>query len=100
MFEDLLGQSGKIQEELAAKLDSIIIDENLEGLSISATASRKITAIDIDANLLKPENKEQIEDQLLVLLNRLISKISETEQAESAAMMKEMLPPGFDNLFG
>jgi nucleoid-associated protein EbfC len=100
MFEDLLGQSGKIQEELALKLDSIIIEEKLDGIFISATASKKITSIELSPTLLKEENKEQLEDQLLVALNRLFDKISETEQKESAEFMKNMLPPGFDNLFG
>jgi nucleoid-associated protein EbfC len=100
MLEDLMGKSNKMQEELAAKLSTIIVEEKVDGVTITANAAREITAIDISPSLLNHEGKEQLEDVLIIALNRIITTISQKEQEESAAIMKAMLPPGFDNLFG
>ncbi len=100
MLEELLGNSGKMQEEMTAKLRSHEITEVLDGIEIRANAAKEILSISIDEKLMSVENKEQLEDQLIVLLNRTMASISDVEQKESAEMMKQMLPPGFDNLFG
>jgi DNA-binding protein YbaB len=100
MLEDLLGQSSKIQEELAIKLAAITITEELDNIKVTGNGAREITSIEIPDNLLSLDMKEQLEDQLVVVCNRLLSKITAVEQEESAALMKSMLPPGFDNLFG
>jgi DNA-binding protein YbaB len=100
MFEDLLGQSSKMQEELAKKLSSITVSEQLDNIKVTGNGSREIISIEIPDALLSSDMKEQLEDQLVVVCNRLLTKITAIEQEESAAMMKSMLPPGFDNLFG
>ncbi len=99
MLEDLLGNSAKIQEELSNKLKGIEVNEDLDGILIKANGSKEILSITLPDNLMSLENKEQLEDQLIVVLNRTIKNIAEIEQKESAAFMKQMLPPGFDNLF-
>ena len=50
MFGDLLGNMQQQQEEMAAKLDSIIVDADAGGgaVKVKATASRKILNISID----------------------------------------------------
>jgi DNA-binding protein YbaB len=100
MFDDLLGKSDEMQKQLASKLSTILIEEKMEGITINANAAREILSIDIDASILHPDHKEQLEDQLIVIFNRVLGKISQKEQEESASFMKELLPPGFDNLFG
>lgn len=99
MLEDLLGNSAKIQEELAAKLKSIEVSETLDGIVLKANAAKEILSISIPDELMQLEDKEQLEDQLIVLINRAMRSIGEIEQKESAAFMQQMLPPGFGNLF-
>jgi DNA-binding protein YbaB len=99
MLDDLLGNSAKIQEELALKLKSIEVSEQLEGIVIKAIASKEVVSLSIPDDLMTLNTKEQLEDQLIVLINRTMGAIAEIEQKESAAFMKQMLPPGFDNLF-
>ncbi len=99
MLEDLLGNSAKIQEELAQKLKSIEVNESIDGIELKANASKEVVSISIPDALMKLDTKEQLEDQLIVLINRTMGAIAQIEQRESAAFMKQMLPPGFDNLF-
>ena len=107
MFGDLMGMMGKLKEtqkkveEAKKRLDTIFIDEqSADGLlKITVTANSKITAIVMEDSLLK--DKEQLEDYLLVVLNKALRKASEVSQTELDAVAKVDLPmiPGMDDLF-
>jgi len=107
MFGDIMGMMGKLkdtQEKIKAtkeRLDSVLISEksNDEKLRVTLTANRVITQITIDDTLL--EDKEQLEDYLVVVLNNAIEKASRINEAELAAVAKEGMPniPGMDALF-
>jgi DNA-binding protein YbaB len=99
MLDNLFGDSAKIQEELAAELSKILITEEVEGITIEANAARQFNNISIPPSFLHEDKKEELEDILLVALNRIQEKIAAAEQEQSASFMKKMLPPGFDNLF-
>ncbi len=104
MFGDLMGMMGKLketQEKVEAtkkRLDTVTIEEkNSEGtISVQLTANREIKALSIDENLLS--DKEQLEDYLIITLNRAIKKATEINEAELAAVAKEGMPniPGMD----
>jgi DNA-binding protein YbaB len=55
------------------------------------------TDIKISSDL-KFNDYEELEDLLLIAVNRAITKAAEIEAAESQKMISEMLPPGFGNL--
>lgn len=107
MFGDLMGMMGKLKEtqkkveETKKRMDTIFIDEqSADGLlKITANANSKITAIDIQDSLL--EDKEQLEDYLLVVLNKVLQKASEVNQNQLDAVAKVDLPmiPGMEDLF-
>ncbi len=104
MFGDLMGMMGKLketQEKVEAtkkRLDTVIIDEasNDGLLKVSLTANRKIKSIEIDETLL--EDKEQLEDYLILTLNKAIEKATSVNETEIAAVAKEGMPniPGLD----
>lgn len=104
MFGDLMGMMGKLKEaqekvEAAKKrMDTVLIDEasNDGLLKITLTANRKIKSIEIDESLL--EDKEQLEDYLILTLNKAIEKATSINEAELAAVAKEGMPniPGMD----
>lgn len=104
MFGDLMGMMGKLKEaqekvEAAKKrMDTVLIDEasNDGLLKITLTANRKIKSIEIDEILL--EDKEQLEDYLILTLNKAIEKATNINEAELAAVAKEGMPniPGMD----
>ncbi|QIE58614.1 YbaB/EbfC family nucleoid-associated protein [Rasiella rasia] len=107
MFGDLMGMMGKLketQQKVAAtkkRLDTVLVDEQSnDGLvKITLTANRTVKSIAIDDSLL--EDKEQLEDYLIVTLNKAIEKAAAINEAELAAVAKEGMPniPGMDGLF-
>lgn len=102
-----MGMMGKLQEtqrkieETKKRLDSVLIDEqsNDSLLKVTLTANSKITAITIDDTLL--EDKDQLEDYLILVMNKAIEKAASVNQAELDAVAKMDMPmiPGMDNLF-
>jgi len=104
MFGDLMGMMGKIKEtqakveETKKRLDTVLIDENSSDdlLKVTLTANRNIKNIEIDASLL--EDKEQLEDYLILTLNKAIKKASDINEAELGAVAKDGMPdmPGMD----
>lgn len=100
MFGDLMGNMEEKQKMMKEKLQSIELEEIVEGISISGNGAREIENIAIDAKYLSPENKEELEDLLLVAFNNLLEKIAVEEAKASQNMINDMLPPGMEGLFG
>jgi len=107
MFGDLMGMMGKLketQEKVKAtkeRLNSVIIEEKSSDnlLSVAITANRTVKVININDQLL--QDKEQLEDYLVLILNKAIDKATEINEAELAAVAKEGMPniPGMDSFF-
>ena len=104
MFGDLMGMMGKLKETQAKveatkqRLNSVYIDESSSDdfLKITITGNRVIKTIEIDQKLL--EDKEQLEDYLILTINKAIEKASNIHETELAAVAKEGMPniPGMD----
>jgi hypothetical protein len=104
---DLMGMMGKLKEtqnkieETKKRLDSVLVDEqSTDGLlKVTITANRKIKSITIADELL--EDKEQLEDYMILVLNKAIEKATKVNEAELDAVAKMDMPmiPGMDNLF-
>lgn len=104
MFGDLMGMMGKLKEtqakieETKKRLDHVLIDENSTDqlLSVTLTANRTIKKISIDDALL--EDKEQLEDYLILTLNKAIARATQINEAELAAVAQDGMPnlPGMD----
>ena len=104
MFGDMMGMMGKLKEtqrkveETKKRLDTVLIDEKSSDnkLKITLTANRTIKSIDIDESLLR--DKEQLEDYLILTLNKAIEKATNVNETELAAVAKEGMPniPGLD----
>lgn len=98
-MDDLLGNSEAMQKQLTEALHKIQIKEELDGIVVEASGNREITNIQIPASMMNPEEKERLEDNLTVILNRTLQSISKAEQEASTKMMEDLLP-GLSNLFG
>jgi DNA-binding YbaB/EbfC family protein len=104
MFGDLMGMMGKIKEtqakvaETKKRLDTVLIDENSSDglLKVTLTANRIIKNIEIDESFF--EDKEQLEDYLILTLNKAIKKATDINEAELGAAAKDGMPdiPGMD----
>jgi hypothetical protein len=107
MFGDMMGMMGKLKETqqkveaTKKRMDSVMVDESSTdgSLKVTITANRELKSISIDDSLMG--DKEQLEDFLIITLNKAIKKASEINEAELAAVAKEGMPniPGMDSLF-
>ena len=104
MFGDIMGMMGKIKEtqqkieDTKKRLDTVLVDEQSSDglLKVTLTANREIKSITVDDSLL--EDKEQLEDYLVLVLNKAIAKASSVNDAELAAVAQDGMPdiPGMD----
>jgi len=98
MFGDLMGMMGKLQdaqkkmEETKQRLDHVLIDEqSTDGLfKVTLTANRMIKSVSIDDSLL--EDKEQLEDYFVLVMNKAIEKATAINEAELATAAKDGMP--------
>lgn len=105
MFGDMMGMLGKLKEtqekvlRTKKRLDTVIIDEQSSDnlVKVGITANRTIKSISIDDSLL--EDKDQLEDYLILTLNKAIEKATTINENELAAVAKEGMPniPGMDS---
>ena len=104
MFGDMMGMMSKLKEAqqkveaTKKRLDTVLINEQSSDnlLKVELTANRTLKSIEIDDTLL--EDKEQLEDYLILTLNKAIKKATEINEAEIGAVAKEGMPniPGLD----
>lgn len=104
MFGDMMGMMNKLKESqqkveaTKERLNSVLIDEKSNDglLNVTLTANRTIKNISISDELLA--DKEQLEDYLILTLNKAIEKATNINEAELAAAAKDGLPniPGMD----
>ncbi|MEW5675282.1 YbaB/EbfC family nucleoid-associated protein [Flavobacterium enshiense] len=104
MFGDIMGMMGKLKEtqqkieDTKKRLDTVLIDEQSNDglLKVTLTANRKVKSIVIDDSLLK--DKEQLEDYLVLVMNKAIEKATNVNDAELGAVAKDGMPniPGLD----
>jgi len=85
-------------EETKKRLDTVLIDETSSDnkIKITLTANRTVKEIYIADDLLT--DKEELEDYLILTLNKAIEKATKINELELAAVAKEGLPniPGLD----
>ncbi len=99
MFGKLGDMMGKLQEmkqkadEIKLKLDHTIIDVQGAGgdIKISITGNRELKSLTI-APSLQHGNKEELEEQLLVTINKALFKANEMNEHEMKAVASGMLP--------
>ena len=97
MINDLMGMFGNAQSEMEdtkKKLDTIIVNSEVQGglIKVSANANKKITDINISQELIDEKDKEAIEDMLLSVINKAIQKAEEVHKNEMQKIMSDMMP--------
>ncbi len=104
MFGDLSGMRDKLKEaqrkieETKVRLNTVLVDgEAGNGLiKVTVTANREIRSISISDDLMN--EKESLEDYLIIALNKALEKANAINEAEMAAAARDGLPniPGMD----
>ena len=104
MLGDMMDMMNRLKETqnkvetTKQRLNTVLIDEasSDQKLKVTITANRTIKSIGIDDELL--EDKEILEDYLILTLNKAIERATNVNETEIAAVAKEGLPniPGLD----
>lgn len=104
MFGDLSGMMDKLKkaqekvEETKQRLNTVLIDEaSADGnIKVTVTANREIKAISINESLLN--DTEELEDYLILTLNKALKRAGEINEQEMAIAAKSGIPniPGMD----
>ena len=99
----MMNKLKEAQEKVEAtkkRMDSVLVDEQSNDglLKVTITANRTIKNISVDDELLN--DKEQLEDYLVLTLNKAIEKATKINEAEVAAAAKDGMPdiPGMNDM--
>lgn len=101
MFGNMLGGLGNLEEkqaEMQEKMRKIVVKSEFEGIVIEGNGSREVNNISISPEIL--QDVEELEDKLVIAINRFIREVSAVEAHEAQRMMQEMLPMGMGGLLG
>jgi nucleoid-associated protein EbfC len=104
---DLMAMMGKMKEtqqkieDTKKRLDSVLIDEqSTDGLfKVTITANNTIKSVTVNDALL--EDKEQLEDYIILVVNKAIERATKVNQTELDAVAKVDMPmiPGMEDMF-
>ena len=79
-------------EDVKSKLDQISVTGEAQGVKVSLNGNKVVTSIDIPQMILDDRDKDQIEDLLILALNKGLENAENVAQSEGASAMKGMLP--------
>ncbi len=94
-----LNEAKEKAEQIKQKLELITVEVNAEGIKVIANGNKKVTSVNIDPELLKAENKEQVEELLVIAIERALEQAENVSAAEMRSLMGSMMP-GLGGLFG
>lgn len=90
--------------EVKKRLDAITVTGMAEGgkITVQANGNKVIKSIAIDETFLKEADKEELEELLVVAVNKALEQAENVSQSEMAAMTSAMLGGmgGLGSLFG
>ncbi len=103
MFDKLFEAQQKA-DEVKKRLDGITVIGTAENgkITVTANGNRLIQSVNIDEAFFKEADREELEELLAVAVNKAIEQAENLNQAEMAAMTKNMFGDlgGLGNLFG
>jgi nucleoid-associated protein EbfC len=98
MFGDMLGKLQEMKqkmEETKQRLNTITVKGESAGgdISVTANGNKQIVNISIKEELMKGE-KEELEDLLLVAVNRALEQAENIHETEMKGVAGNFIPPG------
>ena len=96
----MFGDMEEKQKQLQVKLSGMTVNaEAGDGkVKVVVSATREVRNISIDPSLMADGDAEQIEDFVMVAINRALGMAAELEAEEAQNLLKDMLPPGMGGL--
>jgi len=100
MFDKLF-QAQQKAEEIKKRLDTISVSGEAEGglIKVTSTANKEITSISIDPVFHAEAELEELEELLVVAINKALQQAENVSQTEMQAATKDMFG-GLGGMFG
>ena len=100
MFDKIMEAQQKAGE-VKQRLDNITVSGTAEGgkISVTANGNKVIQSIHIDEEFFRQADKEELEELLIVAINKALEQAENVSQSEMAAITQQMFG-GLGNLFG
>lgn len=100
MFDKLFEAQQKAGE-VKKRLDAITVTGTAEGgkITVTANGNKVIQSVNIDEAFFADADKEEVEELLVVALNKALEQADNVSQAETAAIAKDMFG-GLGGMFG
>ena len=87
--------------EVKQRLDAISVTGSAEGgkITVQANGNKVVQSVAIDEEFLKQADKEELEELLVIAINKAMEQADNVSQSEMAAMTSAMFG-GMGGLFG
>lgn len=95
MFGKISDMQAKVKEA-QDKLGEITVEADAGGgmVKVKANGKREVISIDIDKDVIDPDDKEMLEDLIVAGVNKALEKAEETGKEKMQDIYKDMLPGG------
>jgi DNA-binding YbaB/EbfC family protein len=102
MLDNMFGNLEEQQAKMAERLKTIKLkaEAGQGAITIDCNAGGEVENVSLAPEIFENKDVEQLEDLLTIAINRAFDLIKETEGREAKSMMKDILPPGMQGLFG
>ncbi len=96
-----LAEAQQKAEEIKKRLDTVFVEGEADGgnVKVTATGNKTIQNIHIDQSLMHADRKEELEDLLVVAIERAMQQAEMVSASEMKSLMGSMMP-GLGGLFG
>ncbi|MDT3403830.1 YbaB/EbfC family nucleoid-associated protein [Mucilaginibacter terrae] len=91
MFDKLFEAQQKAGE-MKNRLDNVTVSGSVEGgkITVTANANKVLQSININEEFLKEADKEELEELMVLAVNKALEQAENVSQTEMAAMTKNM----------
>jgi len=95
----MFGKFSELQEkmeETKKELKKVTVEAEAGGgmVKVKANGERKIIRIDLDKDVIDPDDKEMLEDLVVAGVNKALDKAEEAAQKKMQDTYKDMIPGG------
>lgn len=96
---DMFGKISNMQakmKEVQDRLGELTVDAEAGGgmVKVTANGNRKIVSIELDKDVIDPEDKEMMEDLVVAGVNKALEKAEDAAKEKMQEVYKDILPGG------
>ena len=104
-MQNMMKQVQKMQaqmEKVQAELENKTVATEVGGgaIKVIANGKQQIVKIEIEKEVINPDDKEMLEDLVLAGVNKALEEAGKMASDEMGKVTAGMLPPGMGNMFG